>query len=142
VDMMPSYLDSPAFTTILEEFKSMKDEMRRSQHRSQSEVESIKLSHLMEVEALKDEIRTIESKGKQEIEEVTRQYSQQIRELKSTISLKAEREGGREKEKENESEKLPSLELLELRRRVAPSKNAADRTAPQLICYGLALELQ
>ena len=117
VDMMPSYLDSPAFTTILEEFKSMKEEMRRSQHRSQSEVESIKLSHLMEVEALKDEIRTIESKGKQEIEEVTRHYSQQIRELKSTIRLKAEREG--EREREERSEKLPSHELLELRRRVA-----------------------
>lgn len=118
-DMKPSYLDSPAFTTILEEFKSMKEEMRRSQHRSQSEMESIKLSHFMEVEALKDEIRTIESRGKQELEEVTRQYSQQIGELKSTIRLKAERERGRDGEKESESEKLPSLELLELRRRVA-----------------------
>ena len=119
VDMMPSYLDSPAFTTILEEFKSMKEEMRRSQHRSQSEVESIRLSHFMEVEALKDEIRTIESKGKQELEEVTRQYSQQIGELKSTIRLKAESERAIDREKESGSEKLPSLELLELRRRVA-----------------------
>jgi len=119
VDMMPSYLDSPAFTTILEEFKSMKEEMRRSQHRSQSEVESIRLSHFMEVEALKDEIRSIESKGKQELEEVTRQYSQQIRELKSTIRLRAEGEGERDREKESGSEKLPSLELLELHRRVA-----------------------
>ena len=119
VDMMSSYLDSPAFTTILEEFKSMKEEMRRSQHRSQSEVESIRLSHFMEVEALKDEIRNIESKGKQELEEVTRQYSQQIRELKSTIRLKAERERGGDRERESGSEKLPSLELLEIRRRVA-----------------------
>ena len=119
VDMMPSYLDSPAFTSILEEFKHMKEEMRRSQHRSQSEVESIRLSHFMEVEALKDEIRTIESKGKQELEEVTRQYSQQIGELKSTIRAKAERVRGRDREKESGSEKLPSLELLEIHRRVA-----------------------
>ena len=119
VDMMPSYLDSPAFTTILEEFKSMREEMRRSQHRSQSEVESIRLSHFMEVEALKDEIRTIESRGKQELEEVTRQYSQQIGELKSTIRLRAERERARDGEKESGSEKLPSLELLDIRRRVA-----------------------
>ena len=119
VDMIPSYLDSPAFTTILEEFKSMKEEMRRTQHKSQSEVESIRLSHFMEVEALKDEIRAIENKGKQELEEVTRQYGQQIWELKSTIRLKAEREGERERQKEGGSEKLPSLELLELRRRVA-----------------------
>jgi hypothetical protein len=118
VEMMPSHLDSPAFTTILEEFKSMKEEMRRSQHRSQSEVESMRLSHFMEVEALKDEMRTIESKGKQELEEVTRRYSQQIRELKSTVRLKAEREREGERE-ESGSEKLPSLELLELRRRVA-----------------------
>ena len=117
VDMMPSYLDSPAFTTILEEFKTMKEEMRRSQHRSQSEVESIRLSHLMEVEALKDEVRTIESKGKQKLEEVTRQYIQQIGELKST-RLNAEREEGRDREKESGSEKLPLLELLEIRRRV------------------------
>lgn len=96
----------------------MKEEMRRSQQRSQSEVESIRLSHFMEVEALKDEIRTIESKGKQELEEVTRQYSQQIGELKSAIRLKAERERARDREKESGSEKLPS-ELLEIRRRVA-----------------------
>ena len=118
-DMMPSYLDSPAFTTILEEFKNMKEEMRRSQQRSQSEVESIKLTHFMEVEALKDEIRTIESKGKQELEEVTRQYSQQIGELKSTIRLRSERERARDREKESGSEKLPSLELLDIHRRVA-----------------------
>jgi hypothetical protein len=123
VDMMPSYLDSPAFTTILEEFKNMKEEMRRSQHRSQSEVESIRLSHFLEVEALKDEIRTIESKGKQKLEEVTRQYSQEIGELKSIIrlkELKEESERSRDKEKESGSEKLPpSLELLEISRRIA-----------------------
>jgi response regulator of citrate/malate metabolism len=55
-DMRPSYLNSSALTTILEEFKAMKEEMRRSQQRSQSEVESMKLSHFMELEALKDEI--------------------------------------------------------------------------------------
>jgi hypothetical protein len=68
---------------------------------------------------LKDEIRNIESKGKQELEEVTRQYRQQIRELQSTIRLKAERGRGGDREKESGSEKLPSLELLEIRRRVA-----------------------
>ena len=140
VEMMPSYLDSPAFATILEEFKSMKEEMRRSQHRSQSEVESIKLSHLMEVEALKDEIRAIESKGKQEIEEVTRQYTQQIRELKSSISLKTEREGEGEgeREKESGSEKLPSLELLELRRRVASLEECSrsDSTSVDMLRSG------
>lgn len=115
VDMMPSYLDSPAFTTILEEFKSMREEIRRSQHRSLSEVESLRLSHFMEVQALKDEIRNIESRGKQELEEITRQYSQQIGELRSTIRLGEERERTRDREKESGS----SLELLELRRRVA-----------------------
>ena len=123
VDKLPSYPDSPAFTTILEEFKSMKEEMRRSQHRNQSEVESIRLSHFVEVEALKDEIRTIESKGKQTLEEVSRQYSRQIGELKSTIRLNEEKEKerarDRDREKESGSEKLPSLELLEIRRRVA-----------------------
>ena len=138
VDMMPSYLDSPAFTTILEEFKSMKEEMRRSQHRSQSEVESIRLSHFMEVEALKAEIRTIESKGKQKLEEVTRQYSQQIGELKSTIRLKEESERARDREKESGSEKLPSLELLEIRRRVASleARSRSDSSSVDMLRSG------
>ena len=118
VDMIPTYLASPALTTILEEYKGMKEEMRRSQHRSQNEAESIRLSHFMEVEALKDEIRNIEGRGKQELEEVTRRYSQQIGELKATIRLREERERDREKESASET-KLPSTELLEIRRRVA-----------------------
>lgn len=114
VDIPSGYLDSsPPFTTILEEFRGMKEEMRRSQHRNQSEVESMRLSHFMEVAALKDEIRSIESRGKQELEEVTRRYSQQIGELKTTIRSREERER-RDKEKES-----GSLELLEIRRRVA-----------------------
>ena len=138
VDMMPSYLDSPAFTTILEEFKSMKEEMRRSQHRSQSEVESIRLSHFMEVEALKDEIRAVESKGKQKLEEVTRQYCQQIGELKSTIRLKEESERARDGEKESGSEKLPSLELLEIRRRVASleARSRSDSASVDMLRSG------
>ena len=115
VDTMRDYLDSPALATILEEFKSIKEEMRRSQHRSQSEVESLRLSHFMQVEALKDEIRNIEGRGKQELEDVTRRYNQQIGELKATLRLTEER--GRLRE--SESEKVPSLELLEIRRRVA-----------------------
>ena len=118
VDMMPSYLASPALTTILEEFKGMKEEMRRSQQRSQNEAESMRLSHFMEVEALKDEIRNIEGRGKQELEDVTRRYNQQIGELKATIRLREERERDREKESASET-KLPSTELLEIRRRVA-----------------------
>ena len=119
-DMLPSRLDSPALTTLLEEFKGMKEEMRRDQQRSQSEVESMRLSHFMEVEALKDQIRLIEGRGKQELDEVTRRYSREIGELKATLTLREERERIRDREKEGGSEmKVPSLDLLEIRRRVA-----------------------
>ena len=131
-NMVPSYLNSPVLTTILEEFKLMKEDMRRSQHRSQSEVESLRLSHFMEVEALKNEIRNIEGRGKQELDEVTRQYSQQIGELKATIRLREERERIRDREREGgRPGKLPPLDL-DIRGRGA-SLDARSRSDSDMI---------
>jgi len=133
VEMMPSYLGSPILTAVLEEFQGVKEEMRRGHRRSQSEVESMRLSHYMEVEALKDEIRNIEGRGKQELDEVTRRYSEEIGELKATIRLREERERERDREKESGSEtKSPSLELVEIRRRVA-SLEARSRSDSDML---------
>ncbi|KAF8147857.1 hypothetical protein B0H34DRAFT_277072 [Crassisporium funariophilum] len=112
---------SPVMATLLEEFRHMKEEMRRSQQRSRDELKSIRMAHFTEMETLKDQIRRLEDRGKEEVDKVLHRCQDEMEELKTTIRFR-EPEGEREKRKAKknaEESAEPSLELIELRRRVA-----------------------
>jgi len=98
--------DSPVVSALLDEFRSMKEELRRSQQRSQAEIE-----------AIKHEMRLREDKGKNELEMLKRRHREELDAMRHSIRL-VERDKDKTVEMEEET-RLPALEILDLRRRIA-----------------------
>lgn len=110
-----SHCELSLVSQFLNEFKSMKEEMRRCQERSKEEIESIARLHRAEVISLKEQMRATAEEYRRDTELLREQHRQEIDSLLGSF-----REAEKQREKVNmETEgKLPLVEMLELRRRV------------------------
>ncbi|KDR77938.1 hypothetical protein GALMADRAFT_1294563 [Galerina marginata CBS 339.88] len=119
VDLPPadSYVASPVVDAIVTEFRAMKDELRLSQHKHREGSEPMSALQRSEVETLKDELRSLEDRRKDEIEEMKRRHREEVQELRDSIRM-MERDKDKKQATEEET-RIPSLELLELRRRIS-----------------------
>ena len=97
--------DSPVVSALLDEFRSMKDELRQSQQRSREEIS-----------AIKHELRLKEHKGRTELDAMRQRHQEELETLRYTIHLM-------ERDKEQASDagddtRIPALDILDLRRRI------------------------
>lgn len=107
------YGDSPIVSTIINEFRSMKDELRTTEQWSREEIRTMSLHHRTEVDSLKEEIK----RGKEELDLTKRRYQTEIDRL--TVSLQSARKDKERVENADDEERAQALELQELKRRIS-----------------------
>jgi hypothetical protein len=116
VEMGEGYADSPILAALMNELKSMKDELRENQQRSREEIVAIRMLHRSEVDTLKGQMEDKEHQGRQELEELQRRHGEELDQVRDTIqtltNLKEKRESV------EEGPRMPPIEILELSRRI------------------------
>lgn len=117
------YSGSPVVDAIVSEFRAMKEELRISQLKTREELDAIKALHRSGIESVEDGARSkakskaVDEAAQDEVEELKRRHQEEVEQLRETI-----RKMERDKEKPRdvlEEERIPALELLELRRRIS-----------------------
>ena len=119
-DVVTTADGTPFDFSLLHEYKSMKEEIWKRQRRREEEIESIAGLHRAELTSLKKRIRVTEDKYRRETELLGRRHREEMDLLMSTV---CELEKRREQIGVETEGKLPSLEILELRRRIAALEN-------------------
>ena len=125
VEMGDGYADSPILAALMNELKSMKDELRENQQRSREEIVAMRMLHRSEVDTLKGQMEDKENQGKEELEELRRRHGEELDQVRDTIhtltNLKEKRESV------EEAPRMPPIEILELSRRIT-SLESRSRT--------------
>ena len=116
VEMGDGYVDSPILAALMDELKSMKDELRENQQRSREEIVAMRMLHRSEVDTLKGQMQDKEHQGREELEELRRRHGEELDQVRDTIhsltDLKEKRESV------EEGPRMPPIEILELSRRI------------------------
>ena len=119
------YADSPILAALMNELKSMKDELRENQQRSREEIVAMRMLHRSEVDTLKGQMEDKENQGKEELEELRRRHGEELEQVRDTIhtltNLKEKRESV------EDAPRMPPIEILELSRRIT-SLESRSRT--------------
>lgn len=103
--------DFPLVSPLLHEFKSMKEEMRKSQQRIKEEIESIARLHRAELISLKEQMTAIE-KSRGETELLMQRHRGEMDSLMGSIR------GAKKQANGKAEQKLLLLEISELRQRI------------------------
>lgn len=106
------YADSPIVSTIINEFRGMKEELRHTEQWSREELRAMNLHHRTEVESLKGEIQ----KGKDEMAAMKNRHQAEIDRLKASLS---ETKGKKKEESMDYDTRTSASEFQELRRRIS-----------------------
>jgi hypothetical protein len=123
------YVDSPILAALMNELKSMKDELRENQQRSREEILAMRMLHHTEVDTLTSQMQDKEHQGREELEELRRLHGEELQKMRNTIhattNLKEKRESL------EEGTRVPTLEILELSRRITTleSRSRAESCA-------------
>ena len=122
--------EESAISTLLEEVRAMKEELRNSEQRARDEVEAIRAAHAAEVEKLKNEMLAKEKKEREELEETTRRHLEEFKNLKESMQ---EREA-KQQQAAIQEQKVPQEDLIDLRRRLLylETRNRVDNMSPDL----------
>jgi hypothetical protein len=116
--------DLPIFGPLLNEFRAMREEIQKSQQKSNEEIESIARLHQAELVSLKEQMKTTDDKYRREAE-LLRQHREEADSVMGSVR-------GAEKMREKEVEgKQSSLEILELRRRITALEGHTRSPASQ-----------
>lgn len=113
VEMGEGYADSPILAVLMNELKSMKDELRENQQRSREEIVAMRMLHRSEVDTLKGQMQDKEHQGREELEEIRRRHGEELEQVRDTIHTLTNL-----KEKRESVEDGPSIEILDLSRRI------------------------
>ncbi|KAF9523691.1 hypothetical protein CPB83DRAFT_658631 [Crepidotus variabilis] len=106
--------DSPLVRVLLDEVKSMKEELRSNQQRNQEEIEALTELYRSEIDSLKSDLKSREDRYRREVEVTRQRHHQELDDVRETI-----REIERDREKVEEEARFSASELLEMRRRVS-----------------------
>lgn len=119
-----------AISTLLEEVRAMKEELRNSEQRARDEVEAIREAHAAEVEKLKNEMLAKEKREREELDETTRRHLEEFKALKESMQ---EREV-KQQQAAIQEQKVPQSDLIDLRRRLLylETRNRVDNMSPDL----------
>lgn len=122
--------EESAISTLLEEVRAMKEELRSSEQRARDEVEAIRAAHAAEVEKLKNEMLAKEKKEREELEEATKRHLEEFKALKESMQ---EREV-KQQQAAIQEQKVPQSDLIDLRRRLLylETRNRVDNMSPDL----------
>ena len=123
-----SSIKESAISTLLEEVRAMKEELRNSEQRARDEIEAIRAAHAAEVEKLKNEMVAKEKKEREELEETRRRHLEEFKALKESMQ---EREV-KQQQAAIQEQKVPQPDLIDLRRRLLylETRNRVDNMSP------------
>ncbi|KIM37748.1 hypothetical protein M413DRAFT_448264 [Hebeloma cylindrosporum] len=116
VEMGDGYADSPILAALMNELKSMKDELRENQQRSREEIVAMRMLHRSEVDTLKNQMQEKEHQGREELEEIRRRHGEELEQVRDTIHTLRDLKEKQETVEEGPS--MPPMEILELSRRI------------------------
>lgn len=143
VEMGDGYADSPILAALMDELKSMKDELRENQQRSREEIVAMRMLHRSEVDTLKGQMQDKEHQGREELEELRRRHGEELDQVRDTIHTMTDLKEKRESVEEGP--RMPPIEILELSRRIttlesrsrtdsfADSNSPASQSSPTTI---------
>jgi hypothetical protein len=118
--------DTALAASLLNEFKSIKEEMWRRQETRREEIELIVRKHQAELNSVKEQMRTTEDKHRRETELIRQRHGEEMDSLIESV-----REAERKRSVEAEGN-LPLLEMLELRRRITALENKTRSVRPSV----------